>query len=139
MAHVAREKAKLLNRLKRMRGQLAAIERAVESDGECARVLQQATACRGALNGFIAEVIEDHIREHMIDPQNVVVDDRRGRVVSREVVAVNGGGGDVRQRKVGGELYAVWIKLCAVQLIQRAIISNGLLPCVGIDDGCGDS
>jgi DNA-binding FrmR family transcriptional regulator len=67
MGHVAQEKAKLLNRLKRLRGQIEAIERAVEADQECARVLQQATACRGALDGFIAEVIEDHIREHMID------------------------------------------------------------------------
>jgi DNA-binding FrmR family transcriptional regulator len=69
MAHVAREKTKLLNRLKRIKGQVEAMERAVESDKECARVLQQATACRGALDGFIAEVIEDHIREHMIDPE----------------------------------------------------------------------
>jgi DNA-binding FrmR family transcriptional regulator len=69
MSHVAKEKAKLLNRLKRMRGQIEAMERAVEADNECARVLQQATACRGALDGFIAEVIEDHIREHMVDPQ----------------------------------------------------------------------
>ena len=68
MAHVAKEKVKLLNRLRRIRGQLEAIERAVEADGECARVLQQATSCRGAMDGFIAEVIEDHIREHMIDP-----------------------------------------------------------------------
>jgi DNA-binding FrmR family transcriptional regulator len=68
MAHVENEKVKLLNRLKRIRGQLEAIERAVEADSECARVLQQATSCRGALDGFIAEVIEDHIREHMIDP-----------------------------------------------------------------------
>jgi DNA-binding FrmR family transcriptional regulator len=68
MTHVAREKTKLLNRLKRIRGQLEAIERAVDQDVECARVLQQATSCRGALEGFIAEVIEDHIREHMIDP-----------------------------------------------------------------------
>jgi FrmR/RcnR family transcriptional regulator, repressor of frmRAB operon len=67
MGHVAQEKAKLLNRLKRLRGQIEAIERAVEADQECAGVLQQATACRGALDGFIAEVIEDHIREHMID------------------------------------------------------------------------
>jgi FrmR/RcnR family transcriptional regulator, repressor of frmRAB operon len=67
MSHVAKEKAKLLNRLKRMRGQIEAIERAVDADNECAAVLQQATACRGALDGFIAEVIEDHIREHMID------------------------------------------------------------------------
>jgi len=69
LAHVAKEKVKLLNRLRRIRGQLEAIERAVEADGECARVLQQATSCRGAMDGFIAEVIEDHIREHMVDPQ----------------------------------------------------------------------
>jgi DNA-binding FrmR family transcriptional regulator len=69
MSHVAKEKAKLLNRLKRMRGQIEAMERAVDADNECAAVLQQATACRGALDGFIAEVIEDHIREHMVDPQ----------------------------------------------------------------------
>lgn len=68
MSHVANEKAKLLNRLKRIRGQVEAIERAVDADLECSRVLQQATACRGAMDGFIAEVIEDHIREHMIDP-----------------------------------------------------------------------
>ena len=67
MSHVAKEKAKLLNRLKRMRGQIEAIERAVDAENECATVLQQATACRGALDGFIAEVIEDHIREHMVD------------------------------------------------------------------------
>jgi DNA-binding FrmR family transcriptional regulator len=69
MGHVAKEKAKLLNRVKRLRGQIAAIERAVEMGDECADVLQQATACRGALDGFIAEVIEDHIREHMVDPR----------------------------------------------------------------------
>jgi DNA-binding FrmR family transcriptional regulator len=77
MGHVANEKAKLLNRLKRMKGQLEAIQRAVEADQECARVLQQATACRGAMDGFIAEVIEDHIREHMIDPAAPKDDPRR--------------------------------------------------------------
>jgi FrmR/RcnR family transcriptional regulator, repressor of frmRAB operon len=69
MSHVAKEKMKLLNRLKRLRGQVEAIERAVVADDECADVLQQATACRGALDGFIAEVIEDHIREHMVNPR----------------------------------------------------------------------
>lgn len=68
MSHVAAEKQKLLNRLKRLKGQIDALERAIDGDVECARVLQQATACRGALEGFIAEVIEDHIREHMVDP-----------------------------------------------------------------------
>jgi len=69
MSHVAREQAKLLNRLRRIRGQIEAMERAVAAEQECADVLQQATACRGALDGFIAEIIEDHIREHMIDPR----------------------------------------------------------------------
>ena len=68
MPHVATEKTKLLNRLRRIRGQIEALERAVNEESECARVLQQATACRGAMDGFIAEVIEDHILEHMVDP-----------------------------------------------------------------------
>jgi len=74
MSHVAAEKQKLLNRLKRLKGQIDALERAIDADVECARVLQQATACRGALEGFIAEVIEDHIREHMVEPDLPVSD-----------------------------------------------------------------
>ena len=61
-----REKAKLLKRLNRIRGQIEAMSRAVEGNRDCAVVLQQATACRGALDGFIAEVIEDHIRENVV-------------------------------------------------------------------------
>jgi FrmR/RcnR family transcriptional regulator, repressor of frmRAB operon len=61
-----REKTKLLQRLKRICGQVEAIQRALEGDASSSAVLQQATACRGALDGFIAEVIEDHIRERMV-------------------------------------------------------------------------
>jgi DNA-binding FrmR family transcriptional regulator len=60
------EKTKLLKRLNRIRGQMEAVRRALESDAGSAAILQQATACRGALDGFIAEVIEDHIRERMV-------------------------------------------------------------------------
>ena len=67
MGHVAKEKTKLLNRVKRLRGQMEAIERAVEAEDECVGIVQQATSCRGALDGLIAELIEDHIREHMVD------------------------------------------------------------------------
>ena len=80
MSHVGKEKIKLQNRLKRLRGQIAAIERSVEADAQCVDVLQQATACRGALDGFIAEVVEDHIREHMLDPKG-------GREAARNVAA----------------------------------------------------
>jgi DNA-binding FrmR family transcriptional regulator len=64
------EKAKLLKRLSRIRGQVEAIQRALESGATCAAVLQQATACRGALDGFIAEVIEDHIRGRMVEAKD---------------------------------------------------------------------
>ena len=60
------EKTKLLKRLNRIRGQMEAVRRALESEAGSAAVLQQATACRGALDGFIAEVIEDHIRERVV-------------------------------------------------------------------------
>lgn len=60
------EKMKLLKRLSRIRGQVEALRRAVTDDATTKAVLTQATACRGALDGFIAEVIEDHIRERLL-------------------------------------------------------------------------
>jgi DNA-binding FrmR family transcriptional regulator len=68
MAHTVREKHKLLNRVRRIRGQIEAVERALEAERECADVLQLITAARGAINGLMAEVIEDHIRLHVVDP-----------------------------------------------------------------------
>jgi DNA-binding FrmR family transcriptional regulator len=64
------EKTKLLKRLNRIRGQVEAMRKALEGQASSAAVLQQATACRGALDGFIAEVIEDHIRERVVDAEN---------------------------------------------------------------------
>lgn len=68
MTHTLKQQQKLINRIRRIRGQLDAVERALEQQAGCAAVLQQATACRGALDGLIAEVVEGHIREHVIDP-----------------------------------------------------------------------
>lgn len=65
------EKAKLVKRLSRIRGQVDALQRAiVEQDAPSAKLLQQATACRGAMDGFIAEVIEDHLREKVVAAAN---------------------------------------------------------------------
>ena len=62
------EKAKLVKRLSRIRGQVEALQRAiVEQDAPSVKLLQQATACRGAMDGFIAEVIEDHLRDKVVD------------------------------------------------------------------------
>jgi DNA-binding FrmR family transcriptional regulator len=78
MAHSLKEKQKLLNRIRRIRGQVEAVERALDQDAGCAAVLQQATACRGALNSLIAEVVEGHIREHVMEP-GAPADDPRAR------------------------------------------------------------
>jgi len=68
MSHTIREKTKLLNRARRIRGQVEAVERALEQELGCADVLQLITAARGAINGLMGEVTEDHIRMHLIDP-----------------------------------------------------------------------
>ncbi len=68
MSHTIREKTKLLARVRRIRGQLEAVERALEEEIGCADVLQLIASVRGATNGLMAEVLEDHIRLHVADP-----------------------------------------------------------------------
>jgi DNA-binding FrmR family transcriptional regulator len=88
MPRIGTEKTKLLNRLRRLRGQVESLERAIDGDARCADVLQQATSCRGALDGFIVEVIEDHIREHMLDA-GTARDDPRSRAAEELVEIVH--------------------------------------------------
>ena len=68
MAHTIREKTKLLGRVRRIRGQVEALERALDDEKGCSEVLQQIAAVRGAINGLMAEVIEDHIFMHVANP-----------------------------------------------------------------------
>ncbi|WP_128003235.1 metal/formaldehyde-sensitive transcriptional repressor [Piscinibacter defluvii] len=68
MSHTVREKTKLLGRVRRIRGQVEALERAFEAEKGCAEVLHQIAAVRGAMNGLMTEVIEDHIQTHIASP-----------------------------------------------------------------------
>lgn len=68
MAHTTQDQKKLLNRVRRIRGQVDAIEKALSNDDDCSAVLQTVTACRGAMNGLMAEILEGHIRHHVLDP-----------------------------------------------------------------------
>ena len=68
MAHTQHDRKKLLARLRRIRGQLNAVEKALEEEKDCSEVLQTLAACRGALSGLLAEIVEGHIRHHVIDP-----------------------------------------------------------------------
>ena len=67
---ISTEKQKLLFRIKRIRGQFAAVERALDAGDECADILMLLAAIRGGVNGLMAEVLEDHIRLHMMTPHH---------------------------------------------------------------------
>lgn len=70
MSHTIREKAKLLARVRRMKGQMEAVERALEGGAPCGQVLQQLASVRGALSGLTGEIMEDHLREHVLEAEN---------------------------------------------------------------------
>lgn len=68
MSHISKNKTKTLSRVRRIRGQVEAIERALEGDSECEEILQLVASCRGALNGLMAGLIEGHLRFHVLSP-----------------------------------------------------------------------
>jgi len=65
---VPREKQKLLSRIKRLSGQIDAMERSVTAGEECADILMLLAAIRGGVNSLMAEILEDHIRLHITHP-----------------------------------------------------------------------
>ena len=68
MTHTIKDKKKLDSRVRRIKGQAEAVERALEAELGCSDVLMLVASMRGAINGLITEVIEDHIRHHVVDP-----------------------------------------------------------------------
>ena len=81
--HTVRDRAKLLNRVRRIGGQVNAIEGLLEKEADCEKVLQTIAACRGAIDGLMAEVLEDHVRFHVVGPD---VDPRSDRAQAGEQV-----------------------------------------------------
>ena len=69
MSHTTRHKDKLLARVRRLKGQIEAVERSLEAEAPCGEVLNLVASIRGAVTGLTAELIEDHIREHVSDPR----------------------------------------------------------------------
>ena len=67
--HTIREKQQLLARVRRIRGQVEAIERALETEAGCETVMHQIAGVRGAMAGLMAEVVEDHVRTHLVDAE----------------------------------------------------------------------
>ncbi|NGY04057.1 metal/formaldehyde-sensitive transcriptional repressor [Solimonas terrae] len=75
MSHTIENKKPLLNRVRRMRGQLGSLEKALETGTECGAVLQQIAAIRGAVNGLMNEVLEGHLRTHLVPMEGAAADE----------------------------------------------------------------
>jgi DNA-binding FrmR family transcriptional regulator len=67
MTHTIREKKKLLARVRRIHGQVGAIERALDGEAGCEQVMHLIAGVRGAVAGLMAEVVEEHVRTHLVD------------------------------------------------------------------------
>lgn len=69
MTHTIRDRAKLLARVRRIRGQVEAVERALDGEADCERVMHLLSSTRAAMAGLMAEVVEDHVRSHLVDAE----------------------------------------------------------------------
>ncbi|MCD8544483.1 metal/formaldehyde-sensitive transcriptional repressor [Sulfurospirillum cavolei] len=65
MSHTIADKEKLLLRVKKIKGQLSSLEKALEDEKECFKILQQISAARGAIHSLMSEVLDGHIKEHL--------------------------------------------------------------------------
>lgn len=86
MSHTVKHKAKLLNRVRRIRGQVEALERAIEAERSGDDVLHQIAAARGAMNGLMVEVLEGHIREHVANTE--IADEGAREAAADELIDV---------------------------------------------------
>jgi len=68
VGHIAANKDSLIKRVKRIAGQIQAVEKALASDADCTKTLHLVAATRGAINGLMEEIIEEHARAHVADP-----------------------------------------------------------------------
>ena len=68
MSHTSREKLDLVNRTKKVIGQLESVLKGLNDDEQCSEILHRLAAARGAINSLMGELMEDHILNHM--PKN---------------------------------------------------------------------
>jgi DNA-binding FrmR family transcriptional regulator len=64
--HTVAHKKKLIARVRRVRGQVEAVERALEEERGCEEVVRTIAAARGAINALAAEVLVDHLQDHLV-------------------------------------------------------------------------
>ena len=71
MAHVNQHRKALLARVRRMAGQVAALETALQDeDADCSEVLVQASAVRGAAHGLLMALLDEHLQAHVVSAED---------------------------------------------------------------------
>ncbi|WP_091735575.1 metal/formaldehyde-sensitive transcriptional repressor [Phenylobacterium immobile] len=84
MSHTTEHKAQLLARIRRIAGQVAAIEKAISDEAGCSAILHQVAGVRGAVLGLMDELVEEHVIEHVAKPGLTEVERSDG---ARELIA----------------------------------------------------
>ncbi|MCE1272851.1 MAG: metal/formaldehyde-sensitive transcriptional repressor [Acinetobacter sp.] len=75
MSHLHHDK-KILNRVKRIQGQMMAVEKSLlNPENSCIEVLQQVAAVKGAVNGLMNQLMELHLKEHVLKDVDHVNDE----------------------------------------------------------------
>lgn len=69
MPHLSKDNSKLIGRLRRIKGQMEGVERALEGDADCSEILRQIASVRGAITGLTNQVLEEHMRYHVVEAQ----------------------------------------------------------------------
>ena len=85
MSHLTRSNGDLIARVRRIAGQVGAIERALAADSACSEVLHLVAAVRGAVNGLMDEIIAEHLESHVAHPG---LDDVERAAGAQELLAV---------------------------------------------------
>ncbi|MGJ8653168.1 MAG: metal/formaldehyde-sensitive transcriptional repressor [Opitutaceae bacterium] len=67
MSHLSQDNKKLLQRVRRLKGQIEGVERMLQDDADCMEILQTVAACRGAFNGLTRQLIHEHIEHHLLE------------------------------------------------------------------------
>jgi len=78
MSHLSTDNEALKKRVRRIAGQVAAIERGLVDQAECAELLHLIAATRGALTGLLDAVIEAHLQAHVAHPELTPEDRAKG-------------------------------------------------------------
>jgi FrmR/RcnR family transcriptional regulator, repressor of frmRAB operon len=74
--HALRDQQRMVNRVRRLRGQVEAIERALTDNASCTDLIQRVTAARGAIDGLMAEILEEHVREYLLADKELPAKER---------------------------------------------------------------